>query len=208
MNSETTINHSISVVVPVYGCADCLDSLCARLSDSMRTVTDRYEVILVDDCGPDHSWEKILEIQQRDQAVHGIRLSRNYGQHIAISAGLRAAKGEWVVVMDCDLQDPPELIPEMCAKMAEGYDYVLGIRIQRNHSLFRIYGGKFYFFLLSKLTKQRIDPGAGTFSILSSKVVAAFNQFSERDRHYLFILRWIGFRMGSVDYTHEERHFG
>lgn len=199
---------SISVVVPVYGCADCLENLCSRLSDTLGSLTQNFEIVLVDDCGLDGSWEKIVELQQTNSNLHGVRLSRNYGQHIAISAGLQAAKGEFVVIMDCDLQDPPELIPELFAKITEGYDYVLGIRVERNHSFFRVYGAKLYFSLLGKLTKQSINPGAGSFSILSRKVVDAFNRFTERDRHFLFILRWLGFRAASVDYKHAERLSG
>lgn len=199
---------SISVVVPVYGCADCLENLCSRLSDTLGELTHQFEIVLVDDCGLDGSWEKIIELQQTNPNLHGVRLSRNYGQHIAISAGLQIAKGEYVVVMDCDLQDPPELIPELFAKITEGYDYVLGIRVERSHSFFRVYGAKLYLFLLGKLTKQSFNPGAGTFTILSRKVVDAFNLFTERDRHYQFILRWLGFRAGSVDYKHAERLSG
>lgn len=199
---------SLSIVVPVYGCADCLENLCARISDSVAPVLDKYEIVLVDDCAQDGSWEKIIEIQHINPTVRGIKLSRNFGQHIAIAAGLQAAKGDFVVVMDCDLQDPPELIPELFEKICEGYDYVLGIRVKRSHSIFRVYGAKLYFGLLSRLTKQKIDPGAGSFSILSRKVVDAFNRFTERDRHYLFILRWLGFSMGSVDYAHAERLAG
>jgi len=207
MKSAVKNNNSvsISVVIPVYGCANCLENLCSRLSDTLGSLTRQFEIVLVDDCGLDGSWEKITELQKTNPNLHGVRLSRNYGQHIAISAGLQAAKGEYVVVMDCDLQDPPELIPELFAKVSEGYDYVLGIRVERNHSFFRVYGAKLYFSLLGKLTKQSINPGAGSFSILSRKVVDAFNRFTERDRHYLFILRWLGFQAGSVDYKHAER---
>lgn len=210
MKSETKemAEKSISIVVPVYGCVDCLEILCSRLSDSVSTVAQNFEIILVDDCSPDGSWERIAEIQQRMPFVHGIRLSRNYGQHIAITAGLQAAKGDLIVVMDCDLQDPPELIPQLYSELSGGYDYILGIRVQRNHSFFRVYSAKLYFRLLSKLTKQKIDPGAGSFAILTRKVVDAFNLFTERDRHFLFILRWLGFHGGSVDYTHAERFAG
>ena len=205
---QTTSQKSISIVVPVYGCVDCLENLCARLSESVEKIAQQYEIILVDDRDPNGAWNKILEIQKQYPAVHGIRLSRNYGQHIAITADLQAAKGDLVVVMDCDLQDPPEIIPEMCAKLAEGFDYVIGIRVQRHHSAFRVYGAKLYFKLLSKLTKQKINPGAGSFSILTRKVVDGFNLFTEKDRHYLFILRWLGFQMGTIDYTHAERLTG
>lgn len=208
MNSSLDAKASISVVVPVYKCTDCIEILCARLSASIRTITDKFEIILVDDGGADGSWEKIIEVKQLNPSVSGIKLSRNYGQQLAITAGLHAAKGDYVVVLDCDLQDPPELIPRMYEEIQNGYDYVLAARVQRNHSLFRVLAARFYFFLLSKLTRQPIDPRHGSFSILSRKVVDAFNQFKERNRHFLFVLRWTGFRAGSVDYAHEGRLAG
>jgi polyisoprenyl-phosphate glycosyltransferase len=206
---KSVINSpSISVVVPVHGCADCISQLCVRIADSVRPISDHYEIIMVYDCSPDDSWEKIIESQKLDSSIIGIKLSRNYGQHIAITAGLRHARGDFVVVMDCDLQDPPELIPKMYRELMKGYDYILGKRTQKNHPLFRIYAAKLYFFLLNKATKNSIDSRFGAFSLLSRKVVDSFNQFTEGERHYLFILRWLGFRMGSVDYVLEERASG
>lgn len=198
----------ISVVVPVYGCAACIDDLCARLKQSLDFLAREYEIILVDDRSPDNAWSKIVAAQASYPEVKGIRLSRNFGQHIAISAGLAAARGDYAVVMDCDLQDPPEKIAELYSKMKEGYDVVLGRRIERNHSFFRIVAARAYFRLMSHLTEVKIDGSFGTFSILSRKVIASFLQFSERDRHYLFILQWLGFKVGSVDYEHQGRTIG
>lgn len=199
---------SISVVVPVYGCAGCLEQLCERLRDALRSVTDRYEIILVDDRSPDHPWPLILRIQRDHAEVKAIRLSRNFGQHIAISAGLAAARGDHAVVMDCDLQDPPELIPTMFAKVNEGNDLVIARRVTRSHSWFRRTAAKIYFRLLSRLSGNRIDGSYGAFSMLSRKVIDAFLKFNERERHYLFILRWLGFAAGSVEYEHNERTIG
>ena len=199
---------TLSVVVPVYGCAACLEILCSRLEAALETFTSRYEIILVDDRSPDHAWRAILELQETHPAVKGVRLSRNFGQQIAITAGLGAAKGEYVVVMDCDLQDPPERIPQMYEKLREGYDLVLARRAQRTHSALRLAAARIYFALLSRLTEERVDGSYGAFSLLSRKVVDAFLRFSERERHYLFILRWLGFNMGSIEYEHEERTIG
>ena len=174
----------------------------------MSTLTARFEIILVDDRSPDGSWASILEIQKDFPEVKGIQLSRNFGQHIAITVGLNAARGDYAIIMDCDLQDPPEKIPEMFAKLTEGYDCVLARRIERSHSPARIYASKLYFWLMSKLTKKKIDGSYGSFSLLTRKVMDAFKKFSERDRHYLFILRWLGFKIGSIDYEHRERAHG
>lgn len=209
MNNDTVLNPTISVVIPVYGCLSCLDILCQQLETSLRTLTEHFEIILVDDRSPDNWWSQISRLQDRYPSVKGLRLSRNYGQQIAITAGLAAAKGDYAVVMDCDLQDSPSLIPELYAKLQEGgYDLVLAKRVERNHSGFRLLAAKLYFGLLSKLANEPIDGSYGAFSILSRKVIDSFLLFEEKERHYLFILRWLGFNIGSIDVVHQERHSG
>jgi len=198
----------ISIVVPIYECVGCLEELCARLKRTLDPFAKHYEIILVDDRSPDNAWTAIGKIQERYPEVKGIRLSRNFGQHIAISAGLAAARGDYAVVMDGDLQDPPEKIPELYSKLKEGYDLVLARRTRRSHSLLRRAAAKTYFKLLSYLTEERIEGSYGTLSILSRKVIDAFLQFGERERHYLFILRWLGFKVGTIDYEHQERTVG
>ncbi len=170
-------------------------------------MTKTYEILLVDDCSPDQAWYSIVELQKKYPEVKGLRLSRNFGQHIAISAGLAEAKGDVAIVMDCDLQDPPERIPEIYAKLLEGYDLVLARRTKKHHSSFRVLAAKTYFYLVSWLNRKPIE-GFGTFSILSRKVIDAFLLFNERERHYLFILTWLGFRAGVIDYVHEKRASG
>lgn len=206
--SAAVPRRSISVVVPVYGCRACLHSLCLRLVASLQALAERFEIILVDDRSPDGSWDTIVELQAEYPQVRGIRLSRNFGQQIAISAGLSAARGDCAVVMDCDLQDPPERIADLLAELDRGNDLVLARRATRKHSGFRVWGARFYFWLLGRLTEDRIDGSYGSFSILSRKVIDAFLEFGERERHYLFILRWLGFKVGTIEYEHEERYAG
>jgi polyisoprenyl-phosphate glycosyltransferase len=208
MENTGVTEPSISVVVPVYGCINCLETLCLQVEAALGSLTTRFEIILVDDRSPDDSWFQLPALQQRFPSVKGVRLSRNFGQHIAITAGLAEAKGDFAVVMDCDLQDPPSLIPALFAKMREGYDLVLARRVVRNHSWFRQVSAKTYVMLMSKLTGEPIDGSHGSFSILSRKVIDGFLRFEEKERHYLFIVRWQGFRIGSVDYVHQERHSG
>lgn len=207
MNSAPAF-HAISVVFPVYGCASCLAQLCQELENVLKTLTDHFEIILVDDRSPDNSWPIILALQKSHLSLKGIRLSRNFGQHLAITAGLAEARGEYVIVMDCDLQDPPSLIPDLYKKINEGCDLVIARRVERTHSVFRKFAAKLYFRLLSKLTEESVDGRYGSFSILSRKVVDSFLRFGERDRHYLFILRWLGFQIGNIDYSHQERYAG
>ncbi|NKK61366.1 glycosyltransferase [Rhizobium ruizarguesonis] len=198
----------ISVVVPVYGCDGCIEELCARVRLALMDLHVPFEILLVDDRSPDQSWAKIVAAHEYFPEVTGIRLSRNFGQHIAISAGLAAARGEYAVVMDCDLQDPPERIPDLYAKIKEGYDFVLAKRVSRSHSAGRLIGAKAYFLLMERLQKGSFDSSFGTFSILSRKVINAFLRFSERERHYLFILGWLGFNAGTIEYDHNQRFAG
>ena len=206
--TNNTDNPGISIIVPVYGCVDCLKTLCKRLHHILHTITNRFEIILVDDRSPDNSWKTILELQRDYPQVTGLRLSRNFGQQIAITAGLSVAKGDYAVVMDCDLQDPPEKIPELFAKLNEGYDLVLARRTQRHHSTLRLLAAKSYFRLLSYLSGEAVDGRNGSFSILSRKVIDTFLEFGERERHYLFILRWLGFNAGSIEIEHCARPVG
>jgi len=199
---------NISVVIPVYGCADCLSSLCKRLTETLKSITNTYELILVDDRSPDHAWAEIIKLQDQYPDIKGVRLSRNFGQHLAISAGLAEVQGDIAVVMDCDLQDPPELISEMYTKLLEGNDFVLARRVERSHSVFRLAAAKVYFNILSRVTGEKVDGSYGNFSMLSRKVIDGFLRFGEIERHYLFIIRWLGFKSSSVEYKHEERTIG
>ncbi|HEY2153256.1 MAG TPA: glycosyltransferase family 2 protein [Vicinamibacterales bacterium] len=198
----------ISVVVPVYGCRDALHSLHERTSRVLASLTDKYEIILVDDCDNQGSWQVASELAHADPAVKAFRLSRNFGQHAALTAGLAQCRGGWAVVMDCDLQDPPENIPALYAKALEGNDVVLARRKQKKHSLFRRLAARAYFKLMNALTNLELDGEYGSFSIISRKVIDAFLRFRDQDRHYLFILNWLGFRTATIEYEQASRHNG
>ena len=198
----------LSVVIPVYGCAGCLRDLHARLGPAVERITSSYELIFVDDASEDGSWDLLAELSRADPQVRAFRLSRNYGQHAAITAGLEKSRGNRVVVMDCDLQDPPEDIPRLYAKASEGYDVVFGKRRSKPTSWHRRALANLYFSLLNRFTGAQIDGQQGSFSIISRKVVEAFLGFRDRDRHYLLILRWLGFSSAVVDYQPAERSHG
>ena len=124
----------ISVVIPVYGCRAAIPELHRRLCENLDKIVKSYEIILVDDCCPQNSWEEIKKVCKIDNRVVGIHMSRNFGQIRAITAGLDNSRGDWVVVMDCDLQDRPESIPELYRKALEGYDVVFARREGRKDS--------------------------------------------------------------------------
>jgi len=199
----------LSVVVPVYGCRDCLADLHRRLTEQVAAITPDYELILVDDRSPDGSWTVLKALSEADPKVKAIRLSRNFGQHNAITAGLAASRGRWTVVMDCDLQDPPEEIPRLLDALGNGrYDLVLAQRESRADSWLRVALARLYFKLLNTFMGTDIDGRFGTFSVLSRKVVDAYLDLGDRDRHYLFVLHWLGFERGTVQVPHAERPSG
>jgi glycosyltransferase involved in cell wall biosynthesis len=197
----------LSVVVPVYGCADCLDALNGRIADACRKVTDRYEVVYVDDRSPDSAWEALRK-HSSDPHVGGIRLTRNFGQQAAITAGLEHARGRWTVVIDCDLEDPPELIPELWRVAHEGHDVVIARRNRPKRGLRRRIASSLYFWALKTFLGTNIDPSYGSFSILSDRARAAFLRVRDTDRHYIPIVLWIGFDQGQIDYWPEKRFAG
>jgi polyisoprenyl-phosphate glycosyltransferase len=204
--SDSTVE--ISVVVPVYGCRDSVRALRDRITAALRGITDSFEIILVDDCDRQGSWEAVSQLALEDRAVRAYRLSRNFGQHAAITAGLSQCRGRWAVVMDCDLQDPPEHIPRLYEMARQGHDVVLARRKRKRHSAFRVLAARIYFRLMRMVASARLDGEFGSFSIISRKVIDAFLRFQDRERHYLFILNWLGFTMATIEYEHGERHSG
>ena len=142
----------LSIISPVYRASEIVEKLVSEIHFSVKTITDDYEIILVEDGSPDNSWRKIEAICRTDKKVKGIKLSRNFGQHPAIAAGLKASSGEWVVVMDCDLQDRPSEIPNLYAKGLEGYDAVQASRKNRQDSFNKKFTSRVYFSVLRYFT--------------------------------------------------------
>jgi polyisoprenyl-phosphate glycosyltransferase len=195
----------LSVVVPVYGCADCLVALHARLTDSVRQITERYELVFVDDRSLDDAWTVLERLAREDDHVRAFRLSRNFGQDAAITAGLAQAAGEWAVVMDCDLQEAPEDIPRLWAAAGEGYDIVRTVRRGWHHSAFRRWTSRAY----RRLTQETdVRPDYSNLSLLSRRVVDAFLRLRDRDREYMIALDWLGFDSTAIEIEHHERHAG
>jgi polyisoprenyl-phosphate glycosyltransferase len=199
---------AISVVIPVYNCEECLRSLCQRLEAVLSALPADHEIILVEDRGLDGSWAVIRELARQMSAVRGLRLSRNFGQHAAITAGIARSTGSHVVVMDCDLQDPPEVIAELYERAREGIDVVFARRSHRQQSAWRRVASSLYFRFLNRFGDTLLYGSHGTFSIVTRKVADAFLRLGEIDRDYLYALRWLGFTSAEVDYQQAERAFG
>ncbi len=195
----------LSVVVPVYACAGCLVTLHDRLTRSVREVTDRYELVFVDDRSLDDGWEVLQRLARGDPHVRAFRLSRNFGQDAAITAGLAQANGAWAVVMDCDLQEAPEDIPRLWAAAREGYEIVRTVRRGWRHSAFRRSTSRLY----RKLTLETdVRPDYSNLSLLSRRVIDAFLRLRDRDREYMIALDWLGFDSTTIEIEHAERHEG
>ncbi|MBU1118705.1 glycosyltransferase family 2 protein [Patescibacteria group bacterium] len=200
----------ISVVIPVYGCYSCLEELCNRINKvfKLKMPDTEYEVLLVNDASPDESWKKIEELAKIDKRIMGISLSRNFGQHRAITAGLDFSGGDWVVVMDCDLQDPPEEIARLYNEALMGYDIVMGRRSVRIDSFFKKVSSKLFHLIHNWLSGTKTDPDVANFCICSRKVVNAIKKIREQSRFFPSLLQWVGFKKTYIDINHAKRREG
>jgi len=198
----------ISVIIPVYKAEDCLAELHRRLIASLETITDDFEIVMVEDCGGDRSWEMIQELAKADSRIKGIQFSRNFGQHYGITAGLDYCSGDWAVVMDCDLQDRPEEIPRLYAKAMEGYDVVLARRIKRKDAAGKLLASRLFYRIFAWLADMDYDPAVGNFRIVSRKVIDGFRSMREQLRFFGGMVSWLGFPTASIDVRHAERFAG
>ncbi|HEY4177033.1 MAG TPA: glycosyltransferase family 2 protein [Kofleriaceae bacterium] len=198
----------ISVVVPCYCCEHCLAALVAELTASLTSISPSFELVLVDDRSPEADWKVIQELASRDPRVRGVRLARNFGQHQAIAAGLAHAEGDYVVVMDCDLQDPPRAIPELYAKAREGFHVVFARRRRRQDRWTKRLSSWAFAKLHGWLGGFDVDPSVGNFSIISRQVVLEMRKFTERNQTYGMMVGWLGFDAAFVDVQHGARFAG
>lgn len=201
-------NPHLSIVIPVYKAENCLNELYLRLKNAVEEISTNFEILLVEDCGGDGSWQVIEQLATEDPRVRGIQFSRNFGQHYGITAGLDACRGDWVVVMDCDLQDRPEEIPRLYEKAQEGYDVVLARRGKRNDPSFKRITSWLYYKIFSYLADIEYDGESGNFRIMSRKVVVNFRRMGEQLRFFGGLVQWMGFPTASIEVKHAERFEG
>lgn len=198
----------LSIVSPVYKAEKIVDELIRRIHESVSGITADYEIILVEDGGYDQSWERIESNSEVDKRVIGIKLSRNFGQHSAITAGLDHCKGAWIVVMDCDLQDRPEEIPRLYAAALKGFDIVYAKRAQRNDSILKRLWSAVFYKLFGWLSGVPQDGTIANFGIYSAKAIQAVNQLREPLRSFATMIKWVGFKSTSISVEHGERYEG
>jgi dolichol-phosphate mannosyltransferase len=198
----------ISVVVPVYGSDGVLGELYERTAKALAPITADFEFIFVNDASPDTAWQVIKRLVASDGRVRGINLSRNFGQYPAMTAGLRASRGEWVIVMDCDLQDLPEEIGAMYTKAQEGFYVVVGSRQERHDSRFRLFVSKCFYGTMGYLTGRHHDNTLANFGIYHRKVIDAVLSLEDHMRYFSVMVRWVGFRTAVVPVKHAPRKGG
>jgi glycosyltransferase involved in cell wall biosynthesis len=198
------LNH-ISVVSPVYRAENCICELVSQIEVELSKITDKYEIILVEDGSPDKSWEKIEKLSSKNSKIKGVKLSRNFGQHYAITAGLDQCKGEWIIVMDCDLQDRPDQIPKLYYKALEGFDIVQGRRENRQDNIFKKAFSWMFYRVLAYLSGYAQDNTIANYGIYKKEVIDTIISMRESIRFFPTMVAWVGYKKISIEIEHANR---
>jgi dolichol-phosphate mannosyltransferase len=199
----------ISVVVPMYFEEEVAQECYNRLKSVMLQNDINYEFVFVNDGSTDRTMEILSEIAANDYRTKIVNFARNFGHQIAVTAGIAAAKGDAIVIIDADLQDPPEVIPELIAKWEEGYEVVYAKRKQRKgETWFKLLTAKYFYKFLNYMSDIDIPKDTGDFRIIDRKVADVFNQMTERNRFIRGMMSWVGFRQTYVEYERDERFAG
>lgn len=200
----------LSVVAPGFNEEEVLEKFYFRMSKAIRSAgITNYEILIVDDGSQDRSWEIISLLHQRDKRVKGLRLSRNFGHQAALTAGLQEAQGDQVLIIDVDLQDPPELLGEMIKASVDGFDVVYGKRVHRlGETKFKIISARLFYKLLSALGDVDIPRDTGDFRLINKKVLQSYNALSESHRFTRGLIAWLGYKQTSISYERQPRIAG
>jgi len=198
----------LSVVVPVYGCAGCLERLWTRVADSLTTSGIAFEAILVNDCSPDDSASILARLARSDPRISVITHTLNQGQHAAIGHGIERATGRWIAILDCDLEDPPELLPEMLARAMAGAPILIGRRRSHHQAAWRRMATRLFFALL-RMRHRNLGRGShSVFSVISRDVAQRYLQHEARSVTYLPVLANLNVPLASFDYDRAPRGCG
>jgi len=198
----------LSIVSPVYKAEQIIPSLVERIENSVNKITADYEIILVEDGGPDNSWRVIEALAQINPKIKGIKLSRNFGQHPAIMAGLSQAKGEWVVVMDCDLQDQPEEIGKLYNKALEGFDVVFAKRNNRQDGFIKKKFSKLFSVIFNYLAETKFDNEIANFGVYNRKVIDSVLSIGDYIKSFPLFVYFTGFKSTAIIVEHAARESG
>jgi len=197
------------VVIPAYNEQEVIAETYKRLTGVMAGMGEPYELIFVNDGSSDSTARLVAEFSSSDPSVRLINFSRNFGHMAAISAGMEYARGQAIFIIDADLQDPPEIFPQMAEKWREGYHVAYGKRIKRKgESLFKRLSAKVFYRFIRQLTTVDIPPDTGEFRLIDRKVCDAINKLPEKSRYIRGLVSWVGFKQTAVEYVREERFAG
>jgi len=198
-----------SVIVPLYNEDLVIKESYRRLKEVMDFVKENYEIIFMNDGSTDGTRDKVEKICSKDEKMKLVNLSRNFGHQVAITAGMDLAEGSAIIIIDADLQDPPEVIPKMIEKWKEGYEVVYGKRIKREgDSFFKKYTAKLFYRLLKSMTSVDIPVDTGDFRLIDRKVCDALKSLPERNRYVRGLVSWVGFKQTFVEISRQERFAG
>ncbi len=204
---EKTID--ISVVIPIYNESKILPELHKRLTDAVKQVSQNYELIFINDGSKDSSLFELIKLSEKDPNTFYINFSRNFGHQIAVTAGLDYSKGKAVVIIDGDLQHPPELIPEMYAKHKEGFEVVYARRMHREgETIFKKYTAKMFYLTLRNITSIDIPIDTGDFRLIDRKIVECLKQMPEKNKFLRGQIAWLGFNQTAVYFNRDKRDAG
>lgn len=208
MDSLPFIKPEISVVVPVYGAPNLIGELVEKVSKAVSQIEGGYEIILVEDHSPDDSWKNIEAAAKANPHVLGVKLSKNFGQHAAITAGLNYAKGNWMAIVDCDLQDNPEDILRLYKKAKEGHEVVLAKRQFKKHGFFKRAFSSIFYYLLGSLTDTKQDASVANFGIYKREVIQAILRMGDYVKYIPTMVQWVGFNVAFLEVEHGKRGQG
>ena len=202
-------NIRYSIVAPCYNEQQTLPELYRRIKEVMDQTGESWELVLINDGSADRTAELMSELNATDSRVHYIDFARNFGHQIAVTAGMDYAQGDAVVLIDADLQDPPELILEMIKKWKAGYQVVYAVRSERKgESWFKLFTAKAFYRLIFRITDVEIPLDTGDFRLMDRKVVEAMKQMKEKHRFIRGMTSWVGFKQTGVEYVRQERFAG
>ena len=200
---------SYSIVAPIYNEMDNLPELYRRVKEVMDSTNETWELILVDDGSTDGSTTALREMAKKDKCVRSVIFARNFGHQVAVTAGLDYSRGDAVVIIDADLQDPPELILEMIKKWKEGYEVVYAVRSEREgESWFKLWTASLFYRLIYRITDVKIPLDTGDFRLMDRSVVEVMNSMRERHRFLRGMSAWVGFKQIGVEYKRAARKAG
>lgn len=202
-------NQMVSIVIPIYNEAPNVAPLYKKIKSAIKHLPQRFELIFVDDGSSDNSAKKLHEVAKKDESAHVVELARNFGKEIAVTAGIHAARGDAAIIMDADLQHPPELLPQFISEWEKGADVVVGVKkYSKDEGWFKRFSSKIFYTMLGSISSAQITPHASDFRLINRDVIDAFKTFTERNRMTRGLIDWTGFDRHYVYFEAPPRLYG